>query len=153
MGAESAVAVLITRCEWDLSSGECIRIFKGHSSSVKVVSWSSDGSRICSGGSDRTVRVWDVSCGDCIRTLKGHFFRVSAVSWSSDGSRICSGSDDETVRVWKVSSGECIRTLEGHSSLSAVAAMMARCECANWQTGNVCIPLFSNFVLLRRSVF
>jgi len=83
---------------------------QGTLSEVSSVSWSSDGSRICSGSDDRTVRVWEVSSGDCIRTLKGHSSWVNAVAWSSDGSRICSGSDDKTVRVWEVSSGQCVHT-------------------------------------------
>jgi len=91
----------------EVSSGKCIRTLEGHSQRVNAVSWSADGTRICSGSDDNTVRVGEVSSGECIQTL-AHSEVVNAVSWSSDGTRICSGSDDNTVRVWEVSSGECI---------------------------------------------
>jgi len=97
-------------------SGECLRTLEGHSRYVNAVSWSSDGSRVCSGSSDKTVRVWEVSSGECIRTLE----EPSSVSWSSDGSRICSCSHDGKVRVWEVSSGQCIRRLKGHYPVDAV---------------------------------
>jgi len=80
---------------------------------VHAVSWSSDGTRICSGSYDKTVQVWEVSSGECMQTLEGHSSGVNAVSWSRDDSRICSG-DDTAVRVWEVSSGKCVQTLEGH---------------------------------------
>jgi len=85
-----------------VSSGRCIQILKGHSAYVRAVSWSSDGSRICSASDDHTVRVWDVSSEQSLQTLKGHSSDVRAVSWSSDGSRVCSGSNDNTVRVGSV---------------------------------------------------
>jgi len=95
---------------WEVSSGECIRTLEGHSSNVYAVSWSSDGTRICSGGGDSTVRVWEVSSGECIRILQGHSSNVHAVSRSRDDTRICSGSYDCTVRVWEVSSRKCVST-------------------------------------------
>jgi len=73
MGAESAVAVMITRCECGKCQlGHAFEHSRDTSFFVKEVSWSIDGSRICSGSADHTVRVWEVSSGECIRTLKGH---------------------------------------------------------------------------------
>jgi len=65
---------------WEVSSGECIRTLEGHSDWVTEVSWSSDGTRICSGSDDDTVKVWEVSSGECIRTLEGHPEDLTAVS-------------------------------------------------------------------------
>jgi WD40 repeat protein len=65
-----------------------------------ALAWSPDGTRIASGGDDKTVQVWDASNGMLIYTHRGHAGRVQAIAWSPDGMRIASGSDDRTVQVW-----------------------------------------------------
>ena len=50
-----------------------------------------DGSRIASGGVDKTVRVWDVATKQCVATLEGHTSYVNEVCGLGDGARIASG--------------------------------------------------------------
>jgi len=87
---------------WEVSSGTCLLTLKGHSCDVAAVSWSSDGSRICSGSDDCTVRVWEVSSGKSMQTIEGHSSYVTAVSWSSDGERICSWGGDHSASVGRL---------------------------------------------------
>ena len=68
------------------------------------MSFSPDGERIVSGGSDNTLKVWDAQTGQETLTLKGHSSVVRSVSFSTDGKRIVSGSHDKTVKVWDISS-------------------------------------------------
>ena len=77
------------------------------------VSFSPDGSRICSGSADKTIKVWDAVTGEVINILTGHRFDVRSVSFSPDGKRICSGSSypDCTVRVWDARMDEVINIL------------------------------------------
>src|ERR1700755_2534440 len=76
------------RDQWN----QCLHTLEGHSSSVKSVVFSPDGSRVASGSSDNTVRVWDVQTGECQHTLEGHSSWVNSVVFSPDGSRVASGS-------------------------------------------------------------
>ena len=100
---------------WNL----CFQTLEGHSSSVKSVAFSPDGSRIASGSSDRTIKIWDAKSGKEIRTLEGH---SDSVAFSPDGSRIASGSADRTIKIWDAKLGKKIHTLEGHSgSVKSVA--------------------------------
>ncbi|MFA7158472.1 MAG: hypothetical protein WC299_04145, partial [Kiritimatiellia bacterium] len=100
---------------WDLESGECLHILKGHSYGVLSVSVTPDGRWAVSGGVDKTLRVWDLENGECLRILQGHNSSIEAVVVTPDGRRVISGSYDDTLRVWDLESGECLRTLEGHS--------------------------------------
>ncbi|KAG6332401.1 hypothetical protein ID866_6687 [Astraeus odoratus] len=82
----------------------------GHTSWVRSVAFSPDGTKIVSGSSDNTVRMWDVERGVQIGSpLLGHTEGVASVSFSPDGIRI-------TVRVWDASQGVQIGSpLQGHT--------------------------------------
>jgi WD40 repeat protein len=118
---------------WEVSTGQCLRTFKGHTSTVTAVSFSPDGRQALSGSDDKTLKLWDVSSCKCLHTFRGHTSEVRAVSWSPDGRQVLSGSGskginlytflnvedyapDETLKLWEVSTGQCQRTFQGHTS-------------------------------------
>ena len=86
----------------------------GHSDWVNAVAFSPDGTRLATGGSDRTVRIWDPATGTLQATLTGHSGWVNAVAFSPDGTRLATGSDDSTVRIWDPATGTLQATLTGH---------------------------------------
>ncbi|KIK64688.1 hypothetical protein GYMLUDRAFT_981954 [Collybiopsis luxurians FD-317 M1] len=91
---------------------------------IHSVAYSSDGTRIVSGSSDRTVRIWDATTGTQIgHPLHGHDHFVLSVAFSPDGTRIVSGSLDRTVRIWDTTTGTQIgHPLHGHDDfVSSVA--------------------------------
>jgi hypothetical protein len=57
---------------WDLSSGQEIRTFTGHSDRVTSVAFAPDGRTALSGSFDTKVKLWDVASGREIRTFTGH---------------------------------------------------------------------------------
>jgi hypothetical protein len=89
------------------------------------MSYSPDGTRIVSGGKDKTVRIWNADTGAEVFTLRGHgdsplladFSPVSSVAFSPDGKLVASGSYDYTVKIWKVETGTEVMTMDKHSSL------------------------------------
>jgi WD40 repeat protein len=85
---------------WDTTSGRELLKFKAHTGRVLSVAFSPDGSRLASGGDDRTIKLWDTASGQELRTLKGHTSHVRCVAFSPDGSRLASGSDDQTAHIF-----------------------------------------------------
>ncbi|CQD03613.1 putative regulatory protein [Mycolicibacterium conceptionense] len=86
--------------------------------STKSVAFNRDGSRLVSGGEDKTVRVWGVD-GRLIAQMV-HDDKVSSVAFSPDGSRVVSGGEDKTVRVWGVD-GRLIAQMVHGDKVSSVA--------------------------------
>ncbi|KAF7554441.1 hypothetical protein G7Z17_g2906 [Cylindrodendrum hubeiense] len=103
---------------WELSTGNCLNVLKGHTGSVTQVVFSpfKDTQALASSAYDHTVKIWDTEHGNCLLTLEGHTDVVTTVAFSKDGRQLASGSYDETVKIWNAVTGACLRTLEGHTS-------------------------------------
>ncbi|ODQ64043.1 WD40 repeat-like protein, partial [Nadsonia fulvescens var. elongata DSM 6958] len=98
---------------WDLKSGNCLQILRGHASTVRCLVMA-DARTAISGSRDNTLRVWDIERGQCLRVLEGHQSSVRCLEVVGD---ICvSGSYDYTAIVWRVSDGARLHTLVGHFS-------------------------------------
>jgi len=48
---------------WNTNTGQCVSTLTGHSSAVRAVSWSPDGSMLASGSDDYTIKLWDTQKG------------------------------------------------------------------------------------------
>ncbi|KAF9344906.1 hypothetical protein BGX26_003765 [Mortierella sp. AD094] len=99
----------------DVKTGDCFQILDGHTDLVNSVVYSPCGSKVVSGGWDRTARVWNADTGECIHFLQGHTINVFSLAYSPSGKEIASASWDTTLRLWDVETGECIHILQDHS--------------------------------------
>jgi WD40 repeat protein/tRNA A-37 threonylcarbamoyl transferase component Bud32 len=113
---------------WEAETGREVQVFRGHTSLVKNVAFSPDGSLLASGAGDLVrsepgeVRVWDVASGREVFHLRGHTDPIYGVSFSADGRRLVSASQDHTVKVWDLDTGQEALTLRAHAdTVSAVA--------------------------------
>lgn len=92
---------------WDVHSGQCVRVFTGHTGAVKTVAISPNGQYMASSGEDKTVILWDLKSGRKIKKMTGHTDFVYSLQFSADNNVLVSGGADCTVRVWDVNTDEC----------------------------------------------
>jgi WD40 repeat protein len=98
---------------WDATSGEQLFVLSGHAGTVWSVSFSPDGKRVASGGSDGAVKIWNIDPqtptpdrGQVIHNLVGHTSGVQSLRFHPDGTRLASGCAGGTVKVWDAIHGQ-----------------------------------------------
>ena len=85
---------------WDVKTGRCVAVLRGHGAAVHGVAFSPNGRRIASASGDMTVRLWDVATEQEVVDLRGHTDQVTAVAFRLDGLALASSSGDGTLRIW-----------------------------------------------------
>jgi WD40 repeat protein len=99
---------------WDVTTGETVGAFEGHTHGVCSVATTPEGDRLVSGSIDGTLRIWDTDTGAELAVLSGHSARVWGVAVSPDGRTAASAGSDKSVRVWDLVTGHEIHHLHGH---------------------------------------
>jgi WD40 repeat protein len=89
----------------DVTSGQEVQIFTGHTNNVTGLALSPDGKYALSASFDKTVRLWDIETGEEIRRFSSHG-EVKSMAFSSDGQRILTGGlmggTDGVVLLWDI---------------------------------------------------
>jgi WD40 repeat protein len=106
---------------WDLDTGQCLRLLKGHNGVVGCLSVTADGRRAVSGSADKTLRVWNLETAQYLRTLEGHGAYIWSVAVTPDGCHAVSGSLDRTLRMWDLKTGACLAVAHLPAPISAVS--------------------------------
>jgi WD40 repeat protein len=106
----------------ELPSGKEVKAFAGHEQAVTALRFSTNSSRLCSGSSDKTIRLWNVADGAVVIATNIPA-GVNGVAWLSSD-QIGSAHGDNVIRVWRVSETNGLvlhKELKGHEG--AVTAL------------------------------
>lgn len=112
---------------WDLVSGECLHILRGHTGWVNSCAVSQEGRLAASASSDHTVILWDIEAiftsssvpGEeadmseswhCARIFTGQEQNVEGCAFSPDGRYILGVSSWFALQLWDSTSGEVVRS-------------------------------------------
>ena len=99
----------------DIKTDKVLQTFKHHDSYAYSASYSPDGKKIATGGSDKMIHIWDVKTGKKNQQFRGHTDLVLCINYSSDGKRMVTGSRDKTFKIWDTETGRELFTQKGHS--------------------------------------
>src|SRR5262249_5774365 len=100
---------------WDAATGALIKEMRGHTNGAEAIAFSPDGTRIASGGIDRTIYFWAGRTGQALASRDGHRDRVGCVGFSPDGKHVITAGNDHTARLWDATTGTLLAVLHGHS--------------------------------------
>ncbi|HCB32995.1 MAG TPA: hypothetical protein DEP39_07805, partial [Deltaproteobacteria bacterium] len=78
-------------------SGKSLLSHKGHTSQILAASFSPDGKRFATAGSDLFIKIWEYPQGEELGKLKGHKKPVTTLAFSPDGKLLASGSQDNQI--------------------------------------------------------
>lgn len=87
---------------FDLPGRKTLRVLTGHQGTVHSIAFQANGSKLVSGGADKTVRIWDVAKGQSVLTLQGPATAVSSVAWQTYVPQVSSAGTDGRVSLWKL---------------------------------------------------
>jgi WD40 repeat protein len=103
---------------WELPSCKPVRSLAGHEKPVTTLQFTTNSARLCSGSTDKSLRIWNVADGSLLASTNTPA-EVNAVTWLADDSQLISGHSDNLIRVWQFSDTPsnaitAVKELKGH---------------------------------------
>jgi WD40 repeat protein len=95
----------------DMTSGNILRTFTGHTNAVYRAIYSHDEKLIASSSRDRTARVWDWTSGRELWQTTGFQCSVKAVVFSPDSRLLGVAGNDGIIKIYEVKSGKELHAL------------------------------------------
>lgn len=84
---------------YDIDAAHLANKLRGHTGMVLTVKPSPCGKYVCSGSSDRKLKIWDRKLKESVFTFGGHKDSVWGTAYVANGKRIVSVSDDASLSV------------------------------------------------------
>jgi RNA polymerase sigma factor (sigma-70 family) len=103
---------------WDVSTGNWVERFEGHSGRIDRVVFAADGKTLAGSG-DNTIRLWDVGTGKEIPCPgDGHQGPVEALAFLAGGKTLVTAGEDHTLRHWEAATGRQVRRFQTRGEAS-----------------------------------
>lgn len=98
---------------WDVETGDCRRILRGHTHEIRSLAITSGDRYLVSGSADNTIRIWELATGTCIRIFQGLEKEMTTVSMTPDNQGILVGGR-KFLWLLDFQSGKYQRRYRGH---------------------------------------
>jgi WD40 repeat protein len=89
---------------WNLDSGSCLQVLKGHSEFVTDIALTAD-DRAVSASADHTLRVWDLDTGACLMRYSADV-AMYCTAISGDLSTVVAGDERGGFHILRLEDGE-----------------------------------------------
>eukprot|EP00892_Ulva_mutabilis_P007014 jgi/Ulvmu1/4685/UM002_0416.1 len=106
---------------WDLSAGQQVSMFLGHTDYVRSAACISEHAFL-SGSYDHTVRLWDTRAKTAQLTLD-HGCIVECIARFTNG-RIAASAGGTTVRLWDLTAGRALESIGDHQKTVTCASVV-----------------------------
>ena len=91
---------------WNVETGECKRLLKGHGNWVLKMAVTQDGKRLATSGENRTARIWDVESGEQVCQINPNEKAAAPnIAFGPDDRTIHLGHRDGWVTTWNAQDG------------------------------------------------
>jgi transcription initiation factor TFIID subunit 5 len=88
---------------WSVVTGQCVRVFTGHTEFISALECAPNGKILASADGGGSIILWDLQKGTQIKRCRGHGKGgVWSLSFSAESTVLTSGGADGTVRIWDV---------------------------------------------------
>ncbi len=103
---DSSEIVAVSNPDWtamilDIRTGETKTILRGHTASIRSVSWSPDRSKILTASQDKRAILWDSRNGEMLREF-AHETPLWSAAFNSDETKIITGGNYGSVSIWRI---------------------------------------------------
>lgn len=104
-----------------LPSGTLEQTIAQERGAVSAMAFAADGTRIATGGSDKSLRVWETKPVGCVRRIVGHQGTVFSIAMDPVSPRFatCGGFNDPTIRMWSLPDGRLLNVMRGHTDTTS----------------------------------
>jgi WD40 repeat protein len=104
---------------WDIKHGTSVSL--AHPADVTSASFSPNGRRVATAGSDGKVRIWASDGRGPLKTMSDGEQPLLSVRYSPDGRRLLTAGEDGLLRLWDVRSATVLDVLKGHQGMALQA--------------------------------
>jgi WD40 repeat protein len=99
---------------WDITKGRLAYTFSLYEGRAHVISPSSDGGHLASGG-DTTAWIWDLKMQRMLRMFKDSSV-IHSVAFDFDRRLVAAGKADGTIKLWNITTEKVKTALTGHTA-------------------------------------
>lgn len=130
---------------WNVSNGNLICSFEGHTNNVNTACFLPDGSTFYSASEDGSIRIWNINLQKPVRTLNEHNQTINQAVYDKKDNSILYLLENRTIKKWHLNTNDTVSLLtptivKGRiekialSNTSSMMAVLAKDTVIVWNT-------------------